>query len=78
MATVPLRIATLKYNRLNSTWWPKIGTLSMPYNFVKYLPISNVFHCQNREQICNSTTNTKDPIPHFKCVATLPCEMPAS
>ena len=45
-------------------------------NFIKYSTdrFSNLFHCQNQQNICNNTV-TKDST---KCVATLPCEMSVS
>jgi len=40
--------------------WPKIGTIFVLLDFMKYLPIWNLFHCQNQVKICNNTV-TKDP-----------------
>jgi len=45
-------------------------------NFIKYWPISNLFHCQNQENIL-IIMSLKIPS-HLKCVATLPCEMSGS
>jgi len=49
----------------------KTGTLfvrlnSIRLNFVKYWPISNLFHCLNQQNICNNTV-TKDPITPQVC-----------
>ena len=51
----------------------KTGTLCfVRHNFVKYWPISNVFHCENQENICN-TTITNDPTISQVCrYTTLP------
>jgi len=37
---------------------------------------SNLFHHLKQEKICNNTVT--NCLPHFKCVATLPCEMSVS
>jgi len=41
----------------------KWHTFCMPYNFINYRPISNFFHCQNREKIRNSTITTDPTTP---------------
>ena len=66
---------------VNTTWsntgCPQTGTILLyALTLSSINRFSKLFDCQNQEKICDNTI-TKIP-PHFKYVATLPCEMSLS